>query len=226
VLTLTLDSSAAVATAVVADDAVVLAVHSERGSTLSLLHQMVRAALDDSGRSFRDLDQLAVVRGPGSWTGLHVCVTTAKTLAQVAGKPLVGMSMLDCLARTAAPSTGTVCALVDAKHDAFYSSVHDVTGDELVPLVESRRRSAADLAKVLTEVGGPISVVGMIPPERVLELEAASAVDVTVLPFTYPTPEAFAAVALSMRDSALHGDARYALTPDYMQDDFTISSRK
>jgi tRNA threonylcarbamoyladenosine biosynthesis protein TsaB len=225
-LTLVLDSSAAVATAVVAEDLTVRSVRTERGSTLSLLHELTRAALADSERSVFDLDLVAVVRGPGSWTGLHVCVTTAKTIAQVADKPLVGISMLDCLARTAAADGRTVCALVDAKHDAYYSAVYDVAAGEMRAIAAPRRRSVAELADVLAGVGGPVGVVGAVPESRLVELARESGAQPSPIPHAYPTPEAFAAVAVASKDSALDGDARFALAPDYMQDDFTISSRK
>lgn len=225
-LTLVLDSSAAVATALVAEDTKVLTVRTEAGSTLSLLHDLVRQALSDSRLSLAALDMIATVRGPGSWTGLHVGVTTAKTLAQVIDLPLLGLSMLECLAYSATPEAGTVCALIDAKHDAYYSAIYSVADGTARPIVEGRRRSLPDLADELRRRGGEIEVVGTLsePHRRTLESESGARLEAT--PQHYPTAEAFAAVALAGRDGALTGEQRHGLAPDYMQDDFTISSRK
>ena len=225
-LTLVLDSSAAVATAVVADDLEVLAVRSEQGSTLSLLHDLVRQALDDIGRPLSALDLVATVRGPGSWTGLHVGVTTAKTLAQVLDRPLVGLSMLDCLAGTVTVPTGTVCALVDAKHDAYYSAAYTVADGVGHPVSTGRRRSVLELVAELRQLGGTVEVVGPLSGEHRRRIEAEAGVRLNLAPHHYPTPVAFAAVARAGRDTALTGDERHGLAPDYMQDDFTISSRK
>jgi tRNA threonylcarbamoyladenosine biosynthesis protein TsaB len=224
-LNLVIDTSSAVATAVVADDDAVLAVRSERGSTLSLVHDLVRSALADADRRLLDLDMIACVRGPGSWTGLHVGVTTAKTLAQVADKPVLGISMLDCLARTAPIDPATVCALLDAKHDAYYSAVYDVASGPLRPLADARRRSVSELAAELARVGGKIAVVGGVA-EASFTVLAQQGAELIRMTESYPSPEAFATVALDNSAAALRGDDRYGLAPDYMQDDFTITARK
>lgn len=54
--------------------------------------------LTRNGLALADLTAFAVGLGPGSFTGVRVGVTTAKTLAQVTGKLLVGIGTLDAYA--------------------------------------------------------------------------------------------------------------------------------
>jgi tRNA threonylcarbamoyladenosine biosynthesis protein TsaB len=83
-------------------------------------------ALDAARLVLADVDVFAVATGPGSFTGLRVGIATMQGLALAAGRPLVGVSVLDALAHVAAAGAGArVASWVDAWRGEVYAALYD-----------------------------------------------------------------------------------------------------
>ena len=67
-----------------------------------------------------DIDGIAVVDGPGSFTGLRVGLSTVKALCEVLGKPLAAVSMLEALAVTYGEEGQQITAVLDAGRGELY----------------------------------------------------------------------------------------------------------
>lgn len=67
-----------------------------------------------------DLDGIAVTRGPGTFTGLRIGLSTVKGLATAIAKPVVGVSSLAALAWPLAWSRKPVIAMIDARRGEIY----------------------------------------------------------------------------------------------------------
>jgi tRNA threonylcarbamoyladenosine biosynthesis protein TsaB len=63
-----------------------------------LLNTFIRQSVDKAGLSFKDLDAVAVSKGPGSYTGLRIGVSTAKGLAYALEIPLLASGTLENMA--------------------------------------------------------------------------------------------------------------------------------
>lgn len=88
----------------------------------------VDALLQGVGLEPGHVDLFAVTTGPGSFTGLRVGLGTVQGLALASGRPCVGLPTLDVLAESAAGSSGTIVALIDAFRSEVYSGVYDTAG--------------------------------------------------------------------------------------------------
>ena len=105
-----------------AEDAAVLAVERlpGRGSSEHLI-PVVRRLMEGQAWRVRDLAAIAVVNGPGSFTGVRVGLSAAKGLCEAGG---VGMIALSRLALVAGSREGESVALLDAGRSEYYCGVY------------------------------------------------------------------------------------------------------
>lgn len=77
---------------------------------------------------YADLDAVAVSKGPGSYTGLRIGVSTAKGLCFALDKPLIGINTLEMMTNgylTAHPNFGgLVCPMIDARRMEVFTAVY------------------------------------------------------------------------------------------------------
>jgi tRNA threonylcarbamoyladenosine biosynthesis protein TsaB len=94
--------------------------------SLTLFIQEVMAS---GGYSYSNLDAIAVSKGPGSYTGLRIGVSTAKGLCFALDKPLIAIGTLGMMAKgflKANPNyNGLVCPMIDARRMEVFTSVFD-----------------------------------------------------------------------------------------------------
>jgi len=85
--------------AVVVDGEVLAHVESTEKKTHSIsILPDIKNTLEESNLTINDIDLIAVSKGPGSYTGVRIAVTVAKTLVDTLSKKLVGVSSLELLA--------------------------------------------------------------------------------------------------------------------------------
>ena len=77
-----------------------------------------------SGLELDRIGGVAVGVGPGLFTGLRVGVETAKTLAQVLGVPIVGITSLDALAYTVRFTSRRIAAVIDGRRGEVFAAVY------------------------------------------------------------------------------------------------------
>jgi tRNA threonylcarbamoyladenosine biosynthesis protein TsaB len=79
------------------------------------LMEMINRVMGLSGLALSELDGFAVTRGPGTFTGLRIGISSVKGLSTASGKPVVGVSSLDALAVQASFFPYLICPLIDAR---------------------------------------------------------------------------------------------------------------
>ena len=89
----------------------------------SLTAVFVQEVLAERGICLADCDAVCVSKGPGSYTGLRVGVSTAKGLCFGAGKPLIAVGTLDTLVAQAQEKIAFIIPMIDARRMEVYSAV-------------------------------------------------------------------------------------------------------
>jgi tRNA threonylcarbamoyladenosine biosynthesis protein TsaB len=156
-----------------------------------------------------DLDALAVTTGPGSFTGLRVGLGTVKGLALASGRPCVGATTLEVLARSASGGASAVVALLEASRGDVFHGVFDTDG---LPL---RKPGAGPLAEALRGLPAGAAFVGEAAAQR------REAILATVPGARFPPWEEFLAATLARaalrRVAAGEAVAASALHPVYLR---------
>jgi tRNA threonylcarbamoyladenosine biosynthesis protein TsaB len=117
----------------------------------------VRAVLELAEVRLQDVDAFAVTRGPGSFTGLRIGISTAKGMALATGKPIVGVSGLDVLAHQAGVTEGLICPMLDARRNEVYWSLYRKSGTGIESIGPEQVGPAAQAA---AKINGPCMFLG------------------------------------------------------------------
>lgn len=121
---LVIDTSGPVCGVAVMDEKTVLSEYTAQNkNTHSVnLMPMTEAALAAAGTAVGELDAIAAVTGPGSFTGVRIGVATAKGLAHGAGLPCIAVDALEALSRSAGHFDGVICPIQDARAGQVYGA--------------------------------------------------------------------------------------------------------
>lgn len=89
------------------------------------LHVFIEEIIKETGIGFNDLNGIAVSKGPGSYTGLRIGVSTAKGLCYALGIPLISVDTLQVLAKKVVVEDGLIVPMLDARRMEVYSAIFD-----------------------------------------------------------------------------------------------------
>jgi tRNA threonylcarbamoyladenosine biosynthesis protein TsaB len=105
------------------------------------LHVFIEEILKQTNTSFRDLEAVAVSKGPGSYTGLRIGVSAAKGICYALNIPLISVDTLQVLASQAKIENGKIIPMLDARRMEVYSAAY----------TKNYTKISAVQAEVLTE---------------------------------------------------------------------------
>ncbi|MBU2497419.1 MAG: tRNA (adenosine(37)-N6)-threonylcarbamoyltransferase complex dimerization subunit type 1 TsaB [Proteobacteria bacterium] len=90
------------------------------------LHHLLGSARTD----IKQLTTLAVVTGPGSFTGLRIGLSVAKGICQGLQIPIIGLSSLKAMASQVPYTPYTICPVIDSRKGEIFSALFRWSDDE------------------------------------------------------------------------------------------------
>lgn len=120
----------------------------------------VEQLLKECGVKPKELTKIVVAAGPGSYTGVRIGVTAAKTLAWSLQIPIVGVSSLEAVAANGANFDGLICPLFDGRRGQIYTGLYTYEGEDLTSIEEDRIILIVDWLQMLKDKGKPVLFIG------------------------------------------------------------------
>lgn len=86
---------------------------------------LVEKTLNEAKLKLDDIEYLAVVVGPGSFTGIRIGVASCKAMAEIKGLKVVLVYSLDSVAANEVENGNVICSMIDARNNQVYCGIYD-----------------------------------------------------------------------------------------------------
>lgn len=139
---------------------------AEFNSAMKINHSItmmsqIESLLTYTKLEMKDIEGIVVAKGPGSYTGLRIGVTAAKTLAYTLNVPLYAISSLAAIAASVRMHEFLLIPVVDARRNHVFAGIYRYKGVKLERIEEDMYISIDDLNQKLRDQHLPYLFVGM-----------------------------------------------------------------
>lgn len=109
----------------------------QQKSHASFLHLAIKNLMDSSNVELDSLQAVAVISGPGSYTGVRIAMAAAKGLCLALNKPLITLNGLELLARACyrevKEENALYIPLIDARRMEVFTAVYNASFESISP---------------------------------------------------------------------------------------------
>jgi tRNA threonylcarbamoyl adenosine modification protein YeaZ len=121
----------------------------EQNHTVELLPRLARL-LDEARADIKSINCVMVAKGPGSFNGLRVGISTAKGLAFSLGIPIIGISSLEVVAYEHAETGLPICPIFNAGRGEIATAMYQGQDNEWRQLVAEHITTVDALCSAIT----------------------------------------------------------------------------
>lgn len=192
-------------------------VHNQKNHSQYII-PMIQQVMEDAGIKPGELNGIAITGGPGSFTGLRIGMSVAKTLGLALNIPVINVSTLKVLAWNILGSRGFICPILDAKKSEVYTCLYRSEENELVEMMEPAALSVDTLIQILSDfadeditlLGDAVPVYGEIIKSRLQNIKFGTQIN------SYPRAAAVAELGMTQLKLGPVGDTTF-MEPVYLR---------
>ncbi len=144
----------------------------ERGQA-ERLAPMLQSVMEQAALAFSQLEIISVTVGPGSFTGIRIGLSMAKSLALATGRPIYGVTTFELQMSVLSPAVwrdGPVMIVLETKRDDFYVQMYDPDQQPLSPAAAIPSRTLAPYVTDLIGSDATLTLAGDGVKRAVAEL--------------------------------------------------------
>ncbi len=175
---------------------------------------MIESLFQEASAEPADLDLLVCTRGPGSFTGLRIGLSTVKGLSASLGIPFAAVPTLDTLAAPWTAFPGWTAPILDARKGRIYTALYH-RGQRQTEPADLLPRDFADLAEnTCGGLPGPLLLTGP-DPHLIPSLDKSRITEVLISPV--PSVDGQALLGLGRESFEQNGPASPDCGPLYLR---------
>lgn len=158
---LSIDTASSICSvAILEDKKVIKEIKNNDSNTHSVkLMPQIEQIFKDTNLNLEDIDLLVCDKGPGSFTGIRIGISTIKAFHDVTNITAIGITSLMGLAYNV-NFNGYICSLIDAKNSNVYYGLFDNSSKKYVKTGEYLAENINSVTEILKICNKPIFFVG------------------------------------------------------------------
>lgn len=165
----------------------------------------------------KDIDLIAVAKGPGSYTGVRIGVTTAKTYSWAMNIPLIGVSTLEAMAYSHRNFDGIISPLIDARRGQVYTGLYKYIDGKLINIHKDCIILLSEWTNILIKKSERVIFIGddILQHHEFLK-GFGGLIDFSPIVFNIPRPSIIGILAREIYENG-HKEDIYNFAPAYLQ---------
>ena len=139
-----------------------------------------------------EIDKIILVNGPGSFTGVRIGITIAKTMAWSLSIPIIVISSLKAMAMSSSKNVDFYVPIIDARRNCCYCAIYD---SNFSPVLKEQYVSLDMLMVALEKLGGNYVIISNDDYEFEHDLYSPNFLNIVNLVRDYPVEENIHSIA-------------------------------